>query len=166
MASATATSSPDVLDRRFADLHAAGRRALVVYVTAGHPTLDRSLELLRGLTGIAWAPSGEGGTYSYYRRPGHHLGVHRDIDACDLAVITCVHESSRANDRAGALCLYPGRTRDALPGLRARPEDGALYVRLEPGQSLVLLGGIVPHRVVPVGERHARIVAPLCYRPA
>ncbi len=49
MASASATTSPDVLDRRFADLHAAGRRALVVYVTAGHPTLDRSLELLRGL---------------------------------------------------------------------------------------------------------------------
>ena len=49
MASASATTSPDVLGRHFADLRAAGRRALVVYVTAGHPDVDRSLELLRGL---------------------------------------------------------------------------------------------------------------------
>jgi tryptophan synthase alpha chain len=31
------------------ELRAAGRRALVVYITAGHPDRDRSLELLRGL---------------------------------------------------------------------------------------------------------------------
>jgi tryptophan synthase alpha chain len=49
MASASATTSPDVLGRRLADLRAGGRRALVVYVTAGHPDLDRSLELLQGL---------------------------------------------------------------------------------------------------------------------
>ena len=49
MASASATTSPDVLARRFADLRSAGRRALVVYVTAGHPDLDRSLALLQGL---------------------------------------------------------------------------------------------------------------------
>lgn len=49
MASASATTSPDVLDRRFADLRTAGRRALVVYVTAGHPTFEKSLELVRGL---------------------------------------------------------------------------------------------------------------------
>lgn len=49
MVSASATTSPDVLDRRFADLRAAGQRALVVYVTAGHPTVRQSLELLRGL---------------------------------------------------------------------------------------------------------------------
>jgi tryptophan synthase alpha chain len=49
MASASATTSPDVLGRHVADLRAAGRRALVVYITAGHPDLDRSLELMRGL---------------------------------------------------------------------------------------------------------------------
>ena len=49
MASASATTSPDVLTRRFADLRSAGRRALVVYVTAGHPDLDRSRTLLEGL---------------------------------------------------------------------------------------------------------------------
>jgi tryptophan synthase alpha chain len=49
MASASATTSPDVLGRHLADLRAARRRALVVYVTAGHPDLGRSLELLQGL---------------------------------------------------------------------------------------------------------------------
>lgn len=125
----------------------------------------RILELLRRLTGLAWTPSGLAGTYSYYRRPGHHLGLHRDIDACDLALITCVDDSSRsAAGLAGALCLYTGRTRDTLPELRSRPDDGAEYVRLQPGQSIVLLGGLVPHRVLPVAEGQIRIVAPLCYR--
>jgi tryptophan synthase alpha chain len=61
MASVSATFSPDVNDaaqvrphasplaRRFATLHAEGRRALVCYVTAGHPDRGRSLALLRGL---------------------------------------------------------------------------------------------------------------------
>jgi tryptophan synthase alpha chain len=49
MASASATTSPDALDRRFADLRTARRRALVVYITAGHPGVGQSLELLRGL---------------------------------------------------------------------------------------------------------------------
>lgn len=35
--------------RRFADLRAAGRRALVCYVTAGHPDPERSVALLQGL---------------------------------------------------------------------------------------------------------------------
>ena len=37
------------IDRRFADLRAAGRRALVCYVTAGHPDPARSVALLQGL---------------------------------------------------------------------------------------------------------------------
>jgi tryptophan synthase alpha chain len=37
------------LDRRFATLRVAGRRALVVYVTAGHPDVGRSLDLIRGV---------------------------------------------------------------------------------------------------------------------
>ena len=38
-----------MLSNRFASLRAAGRRALVCYVTAGHPDRARSLELIRGL---------------------------------------------------------------------------------------------------------------------
>ena len=38
-----------MIDERFAVLRAEGRKALVAYVTAGHPDRARSLELLRGL---------------------------------------------------------------------------------------------------------------------
>jgi tryptophan synthase alpha chain len=49
MAFASATTSSDALARRFAGLRDGGRRALVCYVTAGHPDPDRSLALLREL---------------------------------------------------------------------------------------------------------------------
>jgi tryptophan synthase alpha chain len=41
--------TPSAITERFTTLAAAGRRALVCYVTAGHPDYDRSLALLRGL---------------------------------------------------------------------------------------------------------------------
>ncbi len=49
MASASPTTSSDAIARRFAALREGGRKALVVYVTAGHPDFERSLELLRAL---------------------------------------------------------------------------------------------------------------------
>ncbi|MFL5559940.1 MAG: tryptophan synthase subunit alpha [Gemmatimonadaceae bacterium] len=49
MASASATTSPDLLAQRFDTLRTAGRRALVPYLTAGHPDPARSLALLQGL---------------------------------------------------------------------------------------------------------------------
>ena len=49
MASTLETTSSDQIDRRFAGLRAEGRKALVCYVTAGHPDPARSLELLQGL---------------------------------------------------------------------------------------------------------------------
>lgn len=51
MASLSATTSSDVLRERFAALTRQGRKALVPYVTAGHPTPERSVELLRALEG-------------------------------------------------------------------------------------------------------------------
>jgi tryptophan synthase alpha chain len=42
------TTSPDLFERRFAALRAEGRKALVVYATAGHPDRAGSLALLRG----------------------------------------------------------------------------------------------------------------------
>ena len=49
MASASATISSDAVARRFSALRDGNRRALVCYVTAGHPDPERSLALLRGL---------------------------------------------------------------------------------------------------------------------
>ena len=49
MASTSATISSDTLTQRFTALRASGRRALVCYVTAGHPDPARSVALLRGI---------------------------------------------------------------------------------------------------------------------
>ncbi len=49
MASGSATISSDVIARRFAELRARKRRALVPYITAGYPDAERTVELIRGL---------------------------------------------------------------------------------------------------------------------
>ena len=49
MASTLATISSDPIKQRFDHLRSTGRKALVCYVTAGHPDAERSLELLQGL---------------------------------------------------------------------------------------------------------------------
>jgi tryptophan synthase alpha chain len=49
MASTSATTSSDALTQRFAELRERGRRALVGYVTAGHPDPAKSVALLRGI---------------------------------------------------------------------------------------------------------------------
>jgi tryptophan synthase alpha chain len=49
MASELATISSNKIDQRFDRLRAAGRKALVCYVTAGHPDYAKSLDLIKGL---------------------------------------------------------------------------------------------------------------------
>ncbi len=49
MESGSVIISSDAIARRFAQLHTAGRRAFIPYVTAGHPDPSRSIELLQGL---------------------------------------------------------------------------------------------------------------------
>jgi len=45
----SATTSSERLAEQFAQLRASGRRALVPYITAGHPSPDATLELVQGL---------------------------------------------------------------------------------------------------------------------
>jgi tryptophan synthase alpha chain len=49
MASPSATTSSNPITRRFDALRNKSRRALVCYVTAGHPDVERSLDVLRAL---------------------------------------------------------------------------------------------------------------------
>jgi tryptophan synthase alpha chain len=49
MASASVTITSDPFANRFSELAARRRAALVVYLTAGHPDFDRSLELFQGV---------------------------------------------------------------------------------------------------------------------
>jgi hypothetical protein len=123
--------------------------------------------LLARLTGAGWEPSGLQATYSYYRAPGHYLGLHRDVDVCDLAVIACVADAGAPGgheETSGVLRAYPRRAGDALAAIRA-DRHGAVAIRLAPGEAVVLLGGVVPHEVSPVGPGRCRIVAPMCFRP-
>jgi hypothetical protein len=124
-----------------------------------------TLALLRQVTGLPFVPSGPQGTYSYYRRAGHHLDVHRDIEVCDLAVITCLRDEGAGVDAAG-LEVYPDRWRTPTSQVRGTAAVGARPVAVPPGESVILLGGVVPHRVPPVGPGRLRIVTPLCYRVA
>jgi hypothetical protein len=128
----------------------------------------RTRSLLRRLTGLDWTPSGAEGSYSYYRRQGHYLGLHRDVEECDLTVITCIHDSRASADAGtdGVLILYPTRVREPLSSIRTDPQSGAVRVRVAPRESLVFLGGLIPHRLYPVGRGQVRIVAPLCYQVA
>ena len=50
MASAPATISSESISKKFAALKAAGRRALIPYITAGHPDEERTVGLLHALT--------------------------------------------------------------------------------------------------------------------
>ncbi len=112
--------------------------------------LDPSLrQAVSSTIGLATVPTGAGGTFTYYCRPGDFLTIHRDIVTCDVAVITCV-EDSGVQGSGGKLCVYPERIREGLPSLRRDPVTGAIPVRLEPGDTIVLLGGIVPHCALPV----------------
>lgn len=137
----------------------------------GGPELDRLLrdhvllDLLHQVTGLSWRPAGPKGSFSYYRREGHHLGLHRDIDACELACISCVEDDCPTErGTSGVLRLYPTRIGEPLRDIRSSPHRGAVDVRLRPGQTIILLGGVVPHLLMPMGPKHLRIVAPLCYQ--
>src|SRR5262249_20313451 len=104
--------------------------------------------------------SGSQGSYSYYVRPGDHLGLHRDIEECDVAVITCLCETGGS----GALQLYPDRVSEPLSRIRTTPRKGRRTIRLRAGETIVLLGGYVPHVTTPMGPRQKRIISALCYR--
>jgi hypothetical protein len=126
------------------------------------PDLQDALE---GIIGLPVVPTGSGGTFSYYCRPGDFLTIHRDIVTCDVAVITCV-EDEGAVTSGGKLCVYPGRVWEGLPEIRRDPARGAIPVRLAPGETAVLFGGVVPHCTLPVAAGQSRVVSLLCYRAA
>ena len=112
------------------------------------------------LTGRALRPTGTEGTYSYYDRPGHHLGLHRDIKTCDVTLITCL-ERQESDVPSGALRTYP---KSAMSALSEIDEHTQFYdIEMTVGQSILLLGGCIPHEVLPVAEGFSRGVSILCF---
>lgn len=124
-------------------------------------------ETARFLSGTCNAPvrpTGGGGTYTYYARPGDHLALHRDIETCDLAVITCLLDRHRRGSGGGLTRYYPARQNEPLPRIRATPDVGVVSVRLPVGSTMVMFGGLIPHLIEPLGSGELRIVSILCFR--
>ena len=144
------------------------RRAL--QTAAGGPVQDALYasswlhSFLAARCGMPIVPSGNRGSYSYYVRPGDFLDTHLDIDTCDVTLITVLHDDTDPHERAGGLAVYPGRLGASLGHIRAAPEEGVAIVKAQPGQSIVILGGLVPHRVERLGATGQRIISALCFR--
>jgi hypothetical protein len=119
-------------------------------------------ETLGRLCGVTVSATG-GGTYIYYEEIGDFLAVHRDVVDCDIAVITSLTDS-RVDGSAGELVVYPEFIREPLSTVRTAGRTSGTFVPLGRGQTIILLGGIVPHEVAPTCAGQERIVAINCYR--
>ena len=124
------------------------------------PWLHAALSEQCGLTVV---PSGNRGSYSYYVQPGDHLDTHLDVDTCDVTLITVLYDDIDPTDAAGGLAVYPGAFGAPLSRIRAAPDDGVALVKARPGESILILGGLVPHRVVPLGAQGQRVISALCF---
>ena len=101
MASASVTTSADALAERFASLKSQHRRALVCYVTAGHPDPEASVALLRGLDaagadvielGVPFSdPMADGPVIqaSSQRALDHGVTLDRTLEIASAAKVSC-----------------------------------------------------------------------------
>jgi hypothetical protein len=118
------------------------------------------IDWLSTLTGQQVNPTGSRGSFSYYDRVGHYLGLHRDISTCDVTLITCLARTE-GNQKSGALRLYPKALRAQLVHVSASTPHHDLHML--PGQSVILLGSCIPHEVMPAAHGFSRTIAVLCF---
>ncbi len=133
----------------------------------GGPVQDRLYgspamhSFLSGLCGGPIRPTGSRGSYSYYLAEGDHLGLHLDIVTCDVTAITVLTDSSP--DHGGSLAVR----RDCIdmPLSHARASDTCVeeVVPARAGATIVILGGLVPHRVLPMSAGGQRVISALCF---
>lgn len=118
---------------------------------------------LSRVTGRAVTPAGNRGSFSFYEG-GHFLGLHRDIPTCDLSVITVLSDDSDRDDPAGGLLIYPDRCDEPLSAIREAPRLGARVLKAGPGDTIVIAGGEVAHRILPMAPDTTRVISVLCFR--
>jgi hypothetical protein len=114
--------------------------------------------------GATIQPSGNRGSYSFYVHPGDFLDLHLDVDRCDVTLITVLHDDIPPQDSSGGLVIYRGMVDVPLSHIRLHPDRGAELVKAQPGQSILILGGMIPHRVLPLGTAGQRAISVLCFR--
>lgn len=126
-----------------------------------HPSM---LSMLTHITGMEIKPSSSRGCFNYYMQAGDHMSLHRDVEGCEVTVITClVEDCVQAGSKGGMLRLYPERCHEPISSIRAKPEEGALTLRVQPSQTLVMYGGSIPHQLLPIEVGQRRIVSALCF---
>jgi hypothetical protein len=101
------------------------------------------------------------GSFSYYE-PGDFLALHRDIVHCDITLLTCLRDTAAGTSNRSGLRIYPRYARMPLTQLRAEDAPAHVDVHLDRGQTAVLLGGIVPHEVLPMTAIQHRTVSVVC----
>lgn len=114
--------------------------------------------------GAPVTPTGNRGSYSFYVAPGDYLGLHLDIDSCDVTLITVLSDDAGPDDPAGGLLVHLGAFGGTLDQARRSSGQGTALVKAQAGQSIVLLGGLLPHETVPLGGSGQRIISALCFR--
>jgi hypothetical protein len=119
-------------------------------------------ESLAKISGLGVSATGCG-TYSYYEQTGDFLAVHRDVLQCDIAVITSLTRCAW-DDPAGELVVYPDLIREPLSTVRSAGRNAGTSIPLDRGHTVILLGGILPHEVIPTSLGQERIVTINCYR--
>jgi hypothetical protein len=86
-----------------------------------------------------------------------------DIDSCDVTLISVLRDDSPPMDPAGSLLVHTEHLGADLDTVRRDPERGTAVAKARPGQSIVILGGMVPHETIPVGNQGPRIISDLCF---
>ena len=143
------------------------RRLITSNGGAAQDAVYQSADLRRFLTslcGIPVTPAGRLGSFNYYTRDADFMGLHLDVDPCDLVVLTVLKDHSKPNDPGGATRVYPRHLGRSLSSVRRDRGAGAVTLKLLAGQSIVMFGGLVPHEIVPVHAGQRRIVSALCFR--
>jgi len=144
-----------------------GNPARVYRAAAGGPEQSRVFsckamtDALSDICGFAVQSSGTG-SYTYYHATGDYLGLHRDIERCEVATITCLEDDGP--EFRGGLRAFPDYAcRPLLDIYQQRPRAVDLPTR--PGDTVVIAGGVVPHEVTPIVPGQRRTVALACYAP-
>lgn len=121
-------------------------------------------DLLRHLIGFPISPSGQRGQYIFYSKCGDHISIHRDIQSCDVVMITCLFDSRPREPLGGTLYFYPDRHNEPLSLIRQTPGQGCVGIKLTMGQTIILFGGMIPHGIIPMAPEQTRVVSTLCFQ--
>lgn len=120
------------------------------------------IALVSGYVNTPVRPCGSQASYTIYRSAGAHLDVHRDVGGCDLTLITCLQDG-QADAEGGCTEAWLEDALTPLDTLRAGGGGPVTRLALRPGQSMLLHGGVLPHRILPIGSGRVRVVSLMCF---